>query len=198
MQIAELLGWLATLSTDPFERRATQPTCDHDPRPWWTDAPGEGSTEFLRRLTHFTTTHVYETQRPLLDALLHELGVPQDALAALLHLMGLHPDQEQDVVHRWAHQVGPHRSAGGQQDLPHYMAYKRVQSVCTDVLRAASRLAESQEAPGTPEGDRRARGAAAAVRKALLAAREPLGLTQTPRFEAVEAVYQEWWRARDK
>lgn len=245
-QMAEVLGWLGTLSPGPFERRARQPVCDHDAGPWWTDSSGQGSTEFLRRLTHFTMTHVYEQQRPLLDALLRRLGVPQDALpafvrhpplltdrprtvlhgdlhrknlivdragllwtidwelaligdplydlATLLHLMGLHPDQEQDLINRWEDQVGPERSAGVREDLPHYMAYKRVQSVCTDVLRAASRLAESWEVPGTPAGDRRVRGAAAAVRKALLAAREHLGLPDTPKFEAVEAVYQDWWR----
>jgi hypothetical protein len=122
------------------------------------------------------------------------LGDPLYDLATHLHLMDYPADQEQEMVRRWQRAVGPRRSAGTAQDLPHYRAYKRVQSLCTDVLRATARLARTQEPPGSAAGRVRLRGAATVVQRVLAAAREPLRLPETPPTEQVEAVFADWWR----
>ena len=122
------------------------------------------------------------------------LGDPLYDLATHLHLMSYQPDQEQDIIDRWTRAVGPARSAGLEPDLPHYLAYKRVQSLCTDVLRAATRLVEAAEPPDTQAADVRLRGTAALVGKALAAAREPLRLEKVPPAPAIENAFHDWWR----
>jgi Phosphotransferase enzyme family len=208
-----------------------------------------GSTEFLRRLTHFTVVHAYHERRKDMEELLDRLRMPTGALDAFLrdvprltdrprmllhgdlhrknfvvdrvgdlwtidwelalvgdplydlathlHLMDYQSDQERDVVARWQRAVGGAASAGAQADLPHYRAYKQVQSLCTDVLRATTRLKESEEQPGTPEGAARLRSTATIVRRALAAAGAPLGLGTIPTRGEVEKVFSEWWR-RDR
>lgn len=122
------------------------------------------------------------------------IGDPLYDLATHLHLMDYQPDQEQGVIERWRQAVGPARSAGLESDLPHYLAYKRVQSLCTDVLRAATRLVEAAEPPDTQAADVRLRGTAALVGKALAAAREPLRLEKVPPAPAIEDAFHCWWR----
>lgn len=122
------------------------------------------------------------------------IGDPLYDLATHLHLMNYQPDQEEDVIGRWQRAVGEAAAEGTAADLPHYRAYKRVQSVCTDVIRAATRLSEAPEQPDTPEGRTRLRGTAALVHKALEAAREPLGMEKVPPRPAVEAAFETWWR----
>lgn len=223
-----------------------------------------GSTQFLRRLMHFTFSHAYDQRRRDMDLLLADLGVPPGKLAEFaerrpqladrprkllhgdlhrknfvvdragalwtidwelalvgdplydlathLHLMGYAPDQERDVVARWEHAVGADAAAGARKDLPHYRAYKRVQSLCTDVLRAASRLAEASPearvdaegeagaaAGGTaaagapvphPTAEERLRREAAVVSRALEAARLHLELDKAQPLPAVEWALQ--------
>lgn len=120
-------------------------------------------------------------------------GDPLYDLATHLHLMDYPADQEREMVERWRRAVGPDRSAGAAEDLPHYRAYKRVQSVCTDVLRTTARLGQFEEPPGSSAGRVRLRGAATIMWRALAAAREPLDLPQTPPMEHVEAVFADWW-----
>ncbi|MFF7158705.1 phosphotransferase [Streptomyces sp. NPDC008139] len=122
------------------------------------------------------------------------IGDPLYDLATHLHLMAYYPEQELEMVRRWERAVGPDASAGARDDLPHYRAYKRVQSLCTDVIRAATRLVESPDTPGTDTACLRLRGTAALVRKALDAALEPLGIEKAPPRQAVEDVFDAWWR----
>lgn len=121
------------------------------------------------------------------------VGDPLYDLATHLHLMGYQADQEREMVARWQRAVGPHRSAGAAEDLPHYLAYKRVQSLCTDLVRAASRLRELPEGDGAAADRVRLRRAAILVRRALTAAREPLGLASVPPMDQVESVFADWW-----
>lgn len=118
------------------------------------------------------------------------IGDPLYDLATHLHLMGYRPDQEADMIHRWSRAVGPAAARGLDADLPHYRDFKRVQSVCTDVIRGAARLAESP-------GDAALRRAAMTVRRALLAAREPLGMDKVPPAVAVEAAFEAWLASHD-
>jgi Phosphotransferase enzyme family len=221
-----------------------------------------GSTQFLRRLTHFTFSHAYDQRRQDMDTLLADLGVPSGKLAEFagrrprltdrprrllhgdlhrknfvvdragalwtidwelalvgdplydlathLHLMGYPADQEAEVIARWERAVGPDAAAGARDDLPHYRAYKRVQSLCTDVLRSAARLtdagsadeenpgesAQPQARPAARSSARhrsapdRLRAAAAVVGRALEAARPHLELDKTLPPPAVELALQ--------
>ncbi|CAG7616397.1 phosphotransferase family protein [Actinacidiphila bryophytorum] len=117
------------------------------------------------------------------------IGDPLYDLATHLHLMGYRPDQEGDVVRRWCRAVGPDAARGLEADLPHYRDFKRVQSVCTDVIRSAARLAEQ---PGSAS----LRRVAAVVHRALLAAREPLDMEKVPPLVAVEAAFEAWLRSK--
>lgn len=121
------------------------------------------------------------------------VGDPAYDLATHLHLMNYPKEQEQDVIARWERGVGPDASAGVRGDLPHYRAYKRVQSLCTDVFRAATRLKESADEPGAASGRARLHGAAALMGQALEAAGPDLGNEKTMPRPAVELVLQSWW-----
>ncbi|SHN14089.1 phosphotransferase [Actinacidiphila paucisporea] len=113
------------------------------------------------------------------------IGDPLYDLATHLHLMDYRADQEGDVIRRWRRAVGADAARGLEADLPHYRAFKRVQSVCTDVIRGAARLAEHPD--GAP-----LRRVAAVVHRALVAAREPLGMEKVPPVVAVEAAFEAW------
>lgn len=129
------------------------------------------------------------------------IGDPLYDLATHLHLMDYPADQEADVIARWARAVGAEASCGAHDDLPQYRAFKRVQSLCTDVLRAAARLTEAH--PADEEGEAAARTAARAdgrpipargklraaavvVGRALEAARPHLALDKTAPLPAIE------------
>jgi hypothetical protein len=119
-------------------------------------------------------------------------------LATHLHLMAYQPEQERAMVDRWERAVGPEAAAGARDDLPHYRAYKRVQSLCTDVIRATIQLLESEDWPGTDAGTVRLRGTAAVVRKALDAVLEPLGVEKVPPRQVIEEIFDAWWRRAGK
>ncbi|MBY8880940.1 phosphotransferase family protein [Actinacidiphila acidipaludis] len=134
------------------------------------------------------------------------VGDPLYDLATHLHLMGYPSDQEADVISRWERAVGAEAAAGAREDLPHYRAFKRVQSLCTDVLRTVARLSTAARedgegmAEGAPAGHRsgdrpaapvaRLRGAAAVVRRALEAAQPHLEVDKTQPPAAVEMALQ--------
>lgn len=112
-------------------------------------------------------------------------GDPLYDLATHLHLMGYQPQQEQDMIRRWKRAVGEESWRGAEEDLPHYLTYKRLQSVYTDVVRGAARLLQEP-------GDGRLRSTSALVHKAMLAAQEPLGVEKVPPLPAIEAAFHAW------
>lgn len=72
------------------------------------------------------------------------VGDPMYDLATHLHLMGYPPRQEAEVVQRWRETVPKvlhGADAGMDDDLPRYRTYKSVQSLFTDVVRHAHRVA---------------------------------------------------------
>lgn len=116
------------------------------------------------------------------------VGDPLYELATHLHLMGYPMGQQTEVARRWRDAVGAGASRGMEADLGHYLDFKRLQSVCTDVIRGAARVAEA----GGRGGE--LRRAAAGARKALAGARRLLGLGKVPTLVAVEAAFEAWWR----
>ncbi|WP_129841767.1 aminoglycoside phosphotransferase family protein [Streptomyces sp. RFCAC02] len=119
------------------------------------------------------------------------VGDPLYDLATHLHLMRYPPGQEREMTERWARaveEVLPGAAAGLARDLPRYLAYKRVQSVFTDVVRQAFAVRAA------PAGELEARLAVAArvVGDALRKAARPLGTGTVPPPGAVEAAYAAW------
>ncbi|MEU4098594.1 phosphotransferase [Streptomyces sp. NPDC026673] len=79
-----------------------------------------------------------------IDWELARIGDPLYELATHLYLMRYPEDQERVVVDHWKIRVAAaHAGAadGADADLPHYLAFKRVQSAHTDLMRAGRRLA---------------------------------------------------------
>ncbi|MDT0343376.1 aminoglycoside phosphotransferase family protein [Streptomyces litchfieldiae] len=116
------------------------------------------------------------------------IGDPLYDLATHLHLMRYPPTQEHAVLTRWARVMEgqlPGSTAGLSRDLPRYLAYKRVQSVFTDVIRQAH-LVRATPPDELPEQLGRA---GELVSAALRGAARTLGLGKVPGPRAVEAVY---------
>ncbi|RMI31115.1 aminoglycoside phosphotransferase family protein [Streptomyces triticirhizae] len=116
------------------------------------------------------------------------IGDPLYDLATHLHLMNYPERQEQAMVVRWAGAVEerlPGAAEGLPRDLPRYLAYKRVQSVFTDVIRQAIAV---REAPVGQLGERLTT-AGQMVSRALKRAERPLGLGRAPSPSVVEGVY---------
>lgn len=116
------------------------------------------------------------------------LGDPLYDLATHLHLMGYPPGQERAMVMRWAGAVEyarPGAAAGMVRDLPRYLAYKRVQSVFTDIIRQGMAVwaAPPRARPG--HLDRAGRTVSAVLHQAAAI----LGLSRAPSPSAVEAAY---------
>jgi hypothetical protein len=119
------------------------------------------------------------------------IGDPLYDLATHLHLMHYPPDQAAWVTSRWreaAERARPGASLGLEQDLPRYLAYKRVQSVYTDIIR---------EADGLRSSGGRARLSHIGVRvKGLLDRAGPaLGMSAVPSAAHIASVYGRWYRA---
>ncbi|MFI6288063.1 phosphotransferase [Streptomyces sp. NPDC051018] len=132
------------------------------------------------------------------------IGDPLYDLATHFHLMGYSPRAERRVADLWVAAMesawSPESTKGWEADLARLLAYKRVQSVFTDVVRAAKVLetgAQGQEAPGRTDGNWRVLRAARKVRRALVAARVPLGLPAVPTLTQVRTVYLNWLRASE-
>ncbi len=116
------------------------------------------------------------------------VGDPLYDLATHLHLMRYPPAQEHALLTRWARETEgrlPGAAAGLSRDLPRYLAYKRVQSVFTDVTRQAY-LVRATPPEELPEQLARA---GVLVSTALRKAERTLGLGHVPGPRAVEAVY---------
>ncbi|BBC34370.1 hypothetical protein SGFS_056640 [Streptomyces graminofaciens] len=139
----------------------------------------------------------YLGQPPLIcvDWELATYGDPLHDLATHLVRMRYPQRQWDDVMHAWAQAMQTIRPAavnGLGKDLRHYVAFERAQSVFPDVMRAARSLESSRDRNSLDE-------ATAAVRAALEAAREPLGLAAVPDTAEVERVLYRWqasWRGR--
>ncbi|MEU6406300.1 aminoglycoside phosphotransferase family protein [Streptomyces sp. NPDC046985] len=149
-------------------------------------------------------------------------GDPLHDLATHLVRMRYPGGQWAEVIDAWAGAMGRIRPAavtGLATDLRHYVAFERAQSVYPDVMRAARGL---EGAPGrqsldedrrrgveegrrggvadgrrSPEEDqRRLEDATAAVRRALEAAAEPLGLRDVPAAAEIERALFRWRASR--
>ncbi|MFF3948937.1 phosphotransferase [Streptomyces sp. NPDC001902] len=90
-----------------------------------------------------------------IDWELARIGDPLYDLATHLHLMRYPRRQERQMVRGWRKVVGkslPGASDAVARDLPRYLAYKRVQSVYTDVMRGAMAASWAPEdGPGQRE-----------------------------------------------
>lgn len=116
------------------------------------------------------------------------LGDPVYDLATHLHLMRYPAWQEEEVVARWAETLDgvlPGATAGLAEDLPHYRAYKRVQSVFTDVIRQsfAVRAATPERLPA------QLARTVEVVSAVLGAAADDLGLGDVPSPSVIEGAY---------
>ncbi|WP_307522733.1 phosphotransferase family protein [Streptomyces umbrinus] len=118
------------------------------------------------------------------------LGDPLYDLATHLHLMRYPVQQEREIIQRWcaiAEEVREGSSEGWVEDLPRLLAYKKAQSLFTDVIR------ETQSLGVTGRFDRRRlREASWKVWDVLWAAAEPLGLTSRPSLLEIEAALLRW------
>ncbi|NBE51503.1 phosphotransferase [Streptomyces boluensis] len=129
----------------------------------------------------------------VIDWELAMLGDPLYDLATHLYLTRYPADQERRVVERWcaaAERVLPGASRGYEEDLPWLLAFKRVQSVGTDVIRTAMSLSERSARPGPWALWR----AAAKLRRVLVAAREPLQLAVVPGVLDTATALRSWLR----
>ncbi|MDF9814741.1 phosphotransferase [Streptomyces sp. SPB162] len=115
------------------------------------------------------------------------VGDPLYDLATHLHLMRYPLPQEREVIERWKRAVGEAAAKGADADLPHYVAYKRMQSVFTDVIRGATGLNAVLDYA-------QLRQVAASVWRTLRAAQEPLGLEKVVSRVVVEAAFEDWHR----
>ncbi|WP_059005796.1 aminoglycoside phosphotransferase family protein [Streptomyces specialis] len=116
------------------------------------------------------------------------IGDPVYDLATHLHLMGYPPAQEREFPERWARAVReslPGAAAGLSRDLPRYLAYKRVQSVFTDVIRQAHVVRSTPAAELPAQLARTGEAVSAVIRRAA----RTLGLGRVPGPRAVEAAY---------
>lgn len=123
------------------------------------------------------------------------IGDPLYDLATHLHLMRYQAKEADRVAGIWWRAVGdlrPECVKGWETDLEVLLAYKRAQSVYTDVIRAA--LALNQPGPGREPNLRRLPLVAWRVQQALVAARRPLGLEAVPTLRQVMSVYVRWFR----
>ncbi|MGE6734849.1 phosphotransferase [Streptomyces sp. NPDC059900] len=136
----------------------------------------------------------YGGEPPLIcvDWELATYGDPLHDLATHLVRMQYPKDQWHEVIEAWAEvmeRLRPRAVNGLSQDLDHYVAFERAQSVYPDVMRAAKSLGGSQDQKSLDEATR-------AVRKALEAAAVPLQLPGVPDEEEIQRVLFRWRAAR--
>ncbi|GAA2623442.1 phosphotransferase [Streptomyces axinellae] len=140
------------------------------------------------------------------------LGDPLYDLATHLYLTHYPARQRREVIQRWQDvmsRVLPGSTAGTEADLPRYLAYKRAQSVYTDVVRHAGALlgargagADAGAGAGTSTGAgagagvasarlrrERLRASAKEVHQVLARGAEELGLREVPTPAEVEDAY---------
>ncbi|MFI9823767.1 phosphotransferase [Streptomyces sp. NPDC052013] len=121
-------------------------------------------------------------------------GDPLYELATHLVRMRYPEGQWDEVQQVWAGAMERHRPAavkGLARDLRHYVAFERAQSLYPDVMRAAKALDDRVDDRGLTE-------ASSAVRAALEAAAEPLGLMRVPGEAEIEQVLLRWRDSRHR
>ncbi|MGW3624551.1 phosphotransferase [Streptomyces sp. NPDC000880] len=121
------------------------------------------------------------------------IGDPLYELATHLHLMRYPEREEVRIAKLWQAEVEcvlPGSSLNWHRDLPHLLAYKRTQSVFTDVIRTALALG-----PGPEPNWRMLPRAAWKLQRALAAAQEPLALRSVPTLRQVMSAYTSWFRS---
>ncbi|MCQ4079967.1 aminoglycoside phosphotransferase family protein [Streptomyces sp. RB6PN25] len=138
-----------------------------------------------------------------IDWELARIGDPVYDLATHLHLMRYPPDQEERMTELWREAVAaalPPAVAGAAEDLPYYLAYKRVQSVYTDIMRGAVGLAETGGPDGSGGSDRtddaRTWRVANGIHDALIRAREPLRLPGVAPADQIAQALTSWLHDR--
>ncbi|MEU0435926.1 aminoglycoside phosphotransferase family protein [Streptomyces sp. NPDC006290] len=135
---------------------------------------------------------VVDAERRLwtIDWELAMFGDPLYDLATHLYLMRYPKDQEELMTEQWCAAVesaAPGSSAGWEKDLPKLLAYKRAQSVFTDVIRTALSLVEE------PRVDERLLvHVGGKIQKVLSAATKPLEI-EVPTVEDVTASLEKWY-----
>lgn len=136
----------------------------------------------------------YDGDPPLVcvDWELATYGDPLHDLATHLVRMRYPAHQWAEVVDAWAQamlEVRPAATNGLVRDLAHYLAFERAQSVYPDVMRAARSLERSFTQKNLDE-------ATTEVRRALLAAAEPLRLRDVPDPPEIEKALYRWLASR--
>ncbi|MCX4763124.1 aminoglycoside phosphotransferase family protein [Streptomyces sp. NBC_01275] len=119
-------------------------------------------------------------------------GDPLHDLAIHLVRMRYPSHQVPEVVDAWVaamREVRPAAVTGYGKDLRHYVDFERAQSVYPDVIRAARSLGESFTQKRLDE-------ATAEVRRALLAAEEPLRLRNVPAEKEIGRALFRWLMSR--
>ncbi|MFJ2651251.1 phosphotransferase [Streptomyces sp. NPDC087420] len=132
----------------------------------------------------------------VIDWELAMIGDPLYDLATHLHLMRYHRHEEKRMAELWRQAVESARkgsSYGWEEDLPVLLAYKRAQSVYTDVIRAAHLLETGQDGESPADYHWRFYRTAWRVQRALAGAR---GLGPEPSLRRVAAAYRNWFRTR--
>ncbi|MEV6547644.1 phosphotransferase [Streptomyces sp. NPDC051597] len=142
------------------------------------------------------------------------IGDPLYELATHLHLMDYPECDARRVKNVWREAVGaarPGACEGWERDLPHLLAFKRAQSVYTDVIRTAAALLVGAGAlalvagvvagpPGVIAGPGPSRlrlaRAAGRIQRVLAAAKEALGLPEVPSRARIRTAYADWLRER--
>ncbi|OEV06225.1 hypothetical protein AN219_35250 [Streptomyces nanshensis] len=125
-----------------------------------------------------------------IDWELATLGDPLYDLATHLHLMRYPDDQRRKVTERWKttmEKVLPGASAGLADDLPRYLAYKRTQSVYTDVMRHAIKI---RKCAAPEEREKQLDESAEAVGSVLADAGECLGVSSVPGTTEIKDAYR--------
>ncbi|MGW3105941.1 aminoglycoside phosphotransferase family protein [Streptomyces sp. NPDC001100] len=120
-------------------------------------------------------------------------GDPLHDLATHLIRMRYPESQRESVIAAWGEAMEstvPAATKGMDKDLPHYLAFERAQSVFPDVIRAARSLRQGPQREHTP--DELLHDAESAVRHALQAAAEPLGLRDLPSAAKVRGILYRW------
>lgn len=130
-----------------------------------------------------------------IDWELATLGDPLYDLATHLYLMRYPAEQEREVTEQWRATVEkelPGAAAGLDADLPRYLAFKRVQSVYTDVVRHAIKI-RACETPG--ERKEQLKAGAKAVRDALVRAGDCLE-PRARTTRSIKSIYDDFCRPR--
>jgi aminoglycoside phosphotransferase (APT) family kinase protein len=132
----------------------------------------------------------YDGDPPLIcvDWELATYGDPLHDLATHLVRMQYPARQWTEVIESWREVMGrrrPKAVQGLDRDLKHYVAFERAQSVYPDVIRAATSLGDSTD-------QQELQAATRAVRRALVAAEEPLRLMSVPDEAEIERILFRW------